>query len=130
MAKKGGGIGRVELAPSSKVLAENIDLVEQMSDQSTDGIFGSTKSGGRVSEIYSDDPHGEALRTAELLARGGSRRILKGKGWVSDFSDRSSVTYRYQTKTVKDMPGITLTIRDGATRAVYEIHYLQRTKND
>lgn len=127
MAKKGGGIGRIALSPTSQILADNIATAEDLADKSTDGPFGSTKVSGRVSEILSDDPHGDALRMAEILARGGSRRNLDGKGWVADFGGGSAVTYRFTTSTVKDMPGITLTVRDGITRAVYEIHYLPRT---
>jgi|GEM_PF-2191377 hypothetical protein len=130
MAKQGGGIGRIELSPSSKILAKNIAFVEGASDQSTDGPFGSSNSHGRVYEIRSENPHADALRTAELLSRGGSRRTLEGKGWIADFGGGSAITYRYTTETVKEMPGVMLTVRDGASRSVYEIHYLLRTKNE
>jgi hypothetical protein len=130
MAKQGGGIGRISLRPSSQMLADNIARVEALSDQSTDGSFGSSKSQARVYEIFSDDPHALALQTAEILARGGIVRNLAGKGWIADFGGGSAVTYRYWTESVKTMPGVVLTVRDGKSREVYEFHYLPSTRNE
>ena len=130
MAKQGGGIGRIERTPSSQILAGNIAFVEGHSDQTTDGPFGSTKSQARVYEIYSDDPHALALQTAELLARGGVRQDLPGKGWIADFGGGSAVTYRYWTDSVETMPGVMLNIKDGVSRTVYEIHYLPNIRKE
>ena len=130
MAKGGGGIGRISLAPSDEILAQNIARVEGASPQDTDGPFGSTKSGARTFEIRSVHPHREAYILAEALSSGAQIRILDGKGWVADFGSGSAVTYRYTTETVKGMPGVTLSIRDGRSRAVYEIHYLPKDSNE
>jgi hypothetical protein len=129
MAKQGGGIGRVGTAPSSELLAANIARVEARSPKSGDGPFGSTKSGGRTFEIYSDNPHVEALDLANQLGSGGRLQLLSEGGWVRVFSERSAVTFRPTTTSVKDMPGVTLTVRNGKTREVYEIHYLQRSRD-
>ena len=129
MAMQGGGIGRIVRAPDSAQLRENITRVESESDQSTNGPFGSTRSKLRVFEIRSPNPHEEALATANELGRGGRERPLKNGGWVRDFGDRSAVTFRPSTTSVADMPGVTLTIRHGATRDVYEIHYLPRSQD-
>jgi len=129
MAKQGGGIGRIARAPDSAQLRANIARVEAESDQSTDGPFGSTRSGLRTYEVHSANPHQEAQAMAEELGRGGRERPLKDGGWVRDFGDRSAVTFRPSTKSVADMPGVTLTIRQGATRDVLEIHYLPRSND-
>ena len=129
MAKQGGGIGRVGIAPSSELLSANSARVEARSPKSGDGPFGSTKSGERTYEIYSDNPHVEALDLANQLGSGGKLRLLPDGGWVRLFSERPAVTFRPTTTSVKDMPGVTLTVRNGKTREVYEIHYLPRSKD-
>lgn len=129
MAKSGGGIGRIRMAPTSELLSANIARVESQSPSTGDGPFGSTRSGARTYEIFSDNPHVQALEMASQLGSGGRLRMLPDGGWIRLFTDKSAVTYRPTTKSVKDMPGVTLTVRNGKTREVYEIHFLLRRNN-
>jgi hypothetical protein len=125
MAKEGGGVGRVRLLPSDKNLASNIARLENESTQSTSGPFGTIKSGARTYEYRSSNPMKDAADMAEVLADGGVRRNLRDTGWIADFRDGSAVTFRKSTKSLPGMPGVTLTIRNGKSKEVYEIHFLR-----
>ncbi len=118
----------MRVLPSDKDLALNIARLEIRSPQNTSGPFGTTRSGARTYEYRSSDPIGDAIDMADALATGGARRDLRDVGWIADFRGGSAVTFRESTKSVPDMPGVTLTIRNGQSKEVYEIHFIRSSK--